>query len=77
MSESYESFCTYCMRKTPVRKVSEPDQMSVRGVSFEYVRVIGYCPVCGHELYVPEFNDLNVDARLSAYKNALEGEQTK
>lgn len=66
------TFCLYCGKEVEYTKVSAPTTVFVRGFKLEYDEVRAHCPICNRELYVHEINDANVDARLKAYRQAVE-----
>lgn len=50
---------------------SEPVNLTVHGVEFQYDELVVKCMCCGEEVYIPEINDANVDIRIAAYKRAI------
>ena len=63
-------FCIDCGCKRHYRVTSARTSISVRGIEFSYVEQTAYCAECGAEIYVPEINDENAQAREDAYRKA-------
>jgi uncharacterized phage-associated protein len=66
------AYCVECGDKVAYRISTRQDTAVVRGVEFSYVEQLAVCPECGAELYVPEVNDANVQAREDAYRIAAD-----
>ena len=45
-------------------------EITVKGITFSYVHQTAYCSECGEELYCPQINDANVQAKEDAYRKA-------
>lgn len=69
MSENI-GFCIECSRKVTYSVKSERVELNVRGTKFSYVELFAICEECGSEIYLPEINDANVEAREEAYRKA-------
>lgn len=63
-------FCVACGRYVPYSVVSERVNATIRGTSFEYVKVYAICDECGEKIYISEINDENVEKRRTAYDRA-------
>jgi predicted RNA-binding Zn-ribbon protein involved in translation (DUF1610 family) len=70
MDNMRTAFCTNCGKKVAYSSFSREDDSTVRGVAVRYTEIVAVCPNCDTELYVPEVNDANVEARQEAYKIA-------
>lgn len=66
------AFCINCGCISKYRSVMEEAEAEVRGVQFSYTEMLAICEKCGEELYVPEINDSNAQAREDAYREAAE-----
>lgn len=67
------AFCTECRDFTEYTVRLSPSLAAVRGtkfIHFVYIRKSAICAKCGKEVYVPEINDENVEAREAAYRKA-------
>ncbi len=62
------AFCISCGTNKPVKMDSLSVEAEVRGVKISYVETRAICPECGKELYLPEVNDKNTQAREAAYR---------
>ena len=69
-NEEKPAFCIGCGKKTNYTVKSSREEITVRGITFTYVEQCAYCVDCGEEVYVPEINDLNAEAREEAYREA-------
>lgn len=63
-------FCCTCRDFTDYDTSSSPRTITVRGVTFTYPHQSAYCTKCLSEVYVPELNDENVEAKEAAYRKA-------
>ena len=70
MKRRMTAFCIECDEDVEYTMFTERVETVVRGAKIRYVEVAAKCPVCEEELYVPEVNDVNVQARGDAYRNA-------
>lgn len=70
-NESTKAFCFKCDRKQRYRLKVTPIRREVRGITFEYNERTAFCVECGKEIYVPEINDINVQAQENAYREAV------
>ena len=70
MKKRKTAFCIACDEDVEYMMFTERVETVVRGAKIRYVEVAAKCPVCEEELYVPEVNDVNVQARENAYRNA-------
>lgn len=64
------AFCLNCGCKMEYKKVCKRVEIEVRGLKFECVEAMAICTDCGTELYVPEINDENAQAREDSYRRA-------
>lgn len=62
------AFCLECRSKQLYTVQSSREKLIVRGTEFEYTELRAFCTSCGEEVYVPEINDANCDARLRAWE---------
>ena len=70
MKKRQTAFCIACDEDVEYTMFTERVETVVRGAKIRYVEVAAKCTVCEEELYVPEVNDVNVQARENAYRNA-------
>lgn len=70
MDKENTAFCIACGAKKTYTVKSRREDITVRGTCFSYVEQTAYCESCGEEVYIPEINDLNVQAREDAYREA-------
>lgn len=68
--ERKEVFCIECGDYKTFTIKTTREEITVRGVTFSYLEQTAYCSECGEEIYVPEINDINVQAREDAYRKA-------
>lgn len=68
-----EIFCPHCNRLVRYMITSVDDEAEVRGVRFEYKRMIAVCERCFYEIYTPFINDWNIKIREEAYKEVKDG----
>lgn len=71
MKRRMTAFCITCDEEVEYTVYAERVETVIRGVRINYVEVAAKCPVCGEEIYVPEINDANVQAREDAYREAM------
>lgn len=71
MKRRMTAFCIACGDDVEYTVFAERVETTVRGVKISYVEVAAKCPVCGDEIYVPEINDANVQAREDAYRKVM------
>lgn len=64
------AYCVNCRGKRDYHIVSERVSLTVRGIDFDYSEKKAVCSECGNEVYVPEINDKNADARENAFRRA-------
>ena len=65
-----KTYCIECGRRTKYYISSALCTQEVRGVKFGWINLNARCAICGKEVYVPEVNDANVNARELSYKMA-------
>ena len=64
-------FCVNCDERQDYAVASGfVEEIEKSGVRFRYDREVAFCAKCGHEVYVAEVNDRNVDRRIEAYRRA-------
>ena len=68
--ERKEVFCIECGANKPFTVKTARGEVTIRGITFSYLEQTAYCAECGEEVYVPEINDINVQAREDAYRKA-------
>ncbi len=71
MKRRVTAFCIACDEEVKYTVFAERVETVIRGVKISYVEISAKCPVCGEEIYVPEVNDSNVEAREDAYRKAM------
>lgn len=64
------AFCINCNEKKEYEIKVCRREIKVRGVVFSYVHQTAYCTACNKEVYVPELNDANAQARKDGYRKA-------
>lgn len=64
------AFCITCGCNQNIRMDSMRVEAEIRGTKISYIETRAVCEVCGQEVYVPEVNDENVQARETAYRIA-------
>jgi uncharacterized phage-associated protein len=65
------AFCINCGNKMPYSVIENRIENTVKNTKFSYIEQAAKCTECGEEIYVPEINDANVEARETAYRKAL------
>ena len=65
-----ETFCINCGGERQYTVKSNRRELTIRGIKFSFVEHIAYCTDCNEEVYVPEINDENVQAKEDAYREA-------
>ena len=70
MNNTSTAFCLKCGCKRAFKKITARAEAKVREIEFSFVETIAICSGCGEEVYVPEVNDENVQAREDAYRKA-------
>lgn len=68
MNDDKTAFCVECGKKKAYTVISRREKITIRGTEFTYVEQTAYCADCKEEVYVPEINDQNVQAREDAYR---------
>lgn len=63
-------FCIECSKKVSYSIKSELVELKIRDTTFNYIELSAVCDECGCELYIPEINDANVEAREESYRKA-------
>lgn len=71
------AFCINCGCKQNYIIKSHMDTLTVRNIEFSYMEKTAYCSECGKEVYVPEINDYNCEAREIAYSLKANNKTTK
>ena len=64
------TFCIDCSEYRSYTVRTHPETITVRDVSFTYMEERAFCNSCGKQVYVPEVNDHNVDARIREFMQA-------
>lgn len=65
-----KAFCINCRKRTRYEMGIGWETVTVKGITFTYLRLTARCSICSNEVYVPEVNDANVAAREHAYKQS-------
>lgn len=63
-------FCIKCSKEVSYNIKTERVKLNVRGMEFSCIEHSAICNECGNEIYIPEINDANVDAREDGYRKA-------
>ena len=63
-------YCIHCGEMQEYKRKVSREEMTVRGTAFRYLEQAAFCTECGEEVYVPEINDRNAEARECAYRAA-------
>ena len=66
------AFCLNCDEKREYIVKAQKRETTVKGFTFQYVHQTAYCAECGEELYSPEINDENVQAKEDGYRKAAQ-----
>jgi hypothetical protein len=61
-------FCIHCSRHVGYKITVETDQFSALDKLISYQKIVPVCANCSHELYVQLINDINCEARDTAYR---------
>ena len=69
MNNKKKAYCINCDKKQSYYIIKFSQKVTVRGTTFYYLETKAYCSECGEEIYVPEINDINVQARKDAYNS--------
>lgn len=70
MQTNTETFCINCGEMQRYTVKSGRRELAIRGITFSFVEHKAYCTECELEVYVPEINDENVQAKEDAYREA-------
>lgn len=70
MSTTSTAFCLTCGCRRAFKKIAARAETEVREIKFSFIETMAICSECGEELYVPEVNDENAQAREDAYRKA-------
>lgn len=72
MCKNKLSFCIKCGTDVLYDIRKEEIKLVAHGVSFDYMELSAFCRKCGNSIYVPEINDINIDAMEKAYEQKKE-----
>lgn len=64
-------YCYRCDKDVDFRVEEKPTTVEIRGVSVTYPAKIALCCECGKEIYVPEFDDANIENARRAYQEKV------
>ena len=67
-----KAYCITCGRYRRVRVKKELTEALVKGIQLVYYERSAFCRRCGNEVYVPEVNDENCEARLQAFQAGMQ-----
>ena len=70
MNDRPVAFCVNCDEKREYIIKAYKREITVKGITFNYVHQTAYCSECGEELYCPDVNDANAQAKEDAYRKA-------
>lgn len=65
------AYCIACDEDVEYTVHADRVETVIRGTTISYIELSAKCPICGDEIYVPEVNDTNVQAREEAYRVAM------
>lgn len=71
--EAHGNFCIHCGRAVAYKVIFTPVTFNVGNTEVLYKEASAICMDCNNEIYVPEVNDKNVNARRIAYFKARRG----
>ena len=71
MINENKPMCIVCGRRTDYNVSTQIQSIEIRGAKVNYVESTAFCALCGTEIYVPEINDKNADARKTAYAKTI------
>lgn len=63
-------FCPYCHTVRPFVVAHHPREMTVRGISFTWVKILPKCMYCSSEIYPNKTAEANARAMETAYMEA-------
>lgn len=69
-NEKKKAYCIHCGEMREYKLKTSREETTVRGTTFSYLENTAFCTECGEEVYIPEINDMNVQAREDAYRKA-------
>ena len=72
MERERTAFCLECGCTRSYTLQYSRERITVKGIEFVYTEIHAVCETCGSEIYVPEINDANVDAREDGYRKAAD-----
>lgn len=64
-------YCYWCDKDVDYRIVEKVATVEIRGVRVAYPAKIALCCECGKEIYVPEFDDANIESARRAYQEKV------
>lgn len=70
MEKMNEAFCVACGEHRQYTVNTTRETVTIKGTTFSYLEQSAHCITCGEEVYIPELNDANVQAREDAYRKA-------
>lgn len=65
-----KAFCVNCGKRQPYNLGMSVETLDRKDIPYTYIHLTAFCSICKEEIYVPEINDANVQARLSSYNEA-------
>ena len=69
-------FCTNCNKEVNyIIAFRFVKNYKVKDLEISYDEMIALCKECRNEIYVPQVNDINVEARIRAYEKVKNGEK--
>lgn len=64
-----KSFCEKCRDKVEAIIIERLTSTNIKGKTAQYTAKIAYCTKCGHEVFIPELRDQNLQAIESSLKS--------
>ena len=62
------SFCDKCMKKVQWKYIDKMETVEVKDEKIEMLQKVGICNECGHEIYVRELENENLDKLYTEYR---------
>jgi DNA-directed RNA polymerase subunit RPC12/RpoP len=59
--------CSHCRERVPYETFSKETTEVIKGIEVTYTENYGVCKICGHRIFVPEFEDDNMKRLDEAY----------
>lgn len=69
--------CAVCRDRVTYHTHTITKTAKINDQPIEYKEVRAFCDICGNEVYVPAFDDINAYAPINAYKEGIERNASK